>query len=637
MVRAGHRLTAVLVSCTLLAVACSGSDGAGDGEGSAPTASPGSSTTTVTTAPPAPDDDPAAAQRLASAALADADPVALVEVFARVGIATYREGTREPVQPVLGQPSTLWLTDRQVAHLALEVHARQGYRGAALDAAVPSGPVPGMSYLLAAYVQSGDTFGSRISKELLAGSMLDDPPSVLFPGAVLALFMADVLSEASPAEVGTGVARFPHVLRPRSVCGDISNQINEVMNRLTDSSTWGGGWSGFILSSAFSLARVAAPSLAELVKRVPFVQQIVQILAVVQIAVTIGSLLRDWTVSLGADASTYHYAGGGGGPSTGAFTATVDTGTDVEPPAALRECAALAGITLPEMSGAAGSEVEWKPVVGWGQHATAKKRDETILSDSTAKLEFEAATETSLDHTKGTTEDHTVTLDVTVHRSDVKKVEDLVSKAVSDAVGIPVIGGFIGSLAGGATGALANLLLDITARASVVVQGELHPWAGNYTQPGTGGGSLTLRGNSCAGIAGPWELEVEASGGILQGSSSTTFTFDEDTGVAPVEWSLPSPFPTGNATLKWTGTATLVSASEVNFQGGTNFSVYDTEWIRQNVPHYVDGVDMWAQMESAMSNMQGASVDNATATLTQRIGEPACVTVPSGFEATDEE
>lgn len=622
------------MSCSLLVAGCSNSDVSGGGAGSATTASDGSTTSTLLPTS-APTDDPGVVRRLAAAARSDVSPAALIEAFARAGVVTYREGTRDPVQAIAGQPSALWLIDRQVAHLALEVRSQQGYRGAALDAAVPTGPIPGMSYLLAAYVTSGDTFGSRFSEALLAGAALDDPQSVVFPGAVLAFFMADVLGHAAPLSTNGGAARMPHYLRPMSACGDISNQINEVMNRLTDSSTWGGGWSGFILSSAFSLARVAAPSLAELVTRIPFVQQIVQILAIAQIAVTIGSLLRDWTVTLTADASTYHYAGGGGGPSAGTFTATVDTGTDIEPPAALRECAALAGITLPEMSGAAGSEVEWRPVAGWGQHATAKRRDETVTVASTATLGFEAATETSLDHTKGTTEDHTVTLEVTVHRSDVQRVEQLVSKAVSDAVGIPVIGGFIGSLAGGATAALANLLLDVTTQASVAVQGELHPWTGTYAQPGTGGGSLTLTGNSCAGIAGPWTLDVKLSG-MLKGSSSTTFTFDENTGVAPVEWAVPSPFPTGDATFKWTGTATLVSGSEVNFQGGTNFSVYDTAWIRRNFPQYVDGVDIWAQVESAMNDMQGASVDNATAALSERVGESACTTVPSGFEESDE-
>lgn len=532
--------------------------------------------------------DPDAAPRLADALTTDPDGDAIVEILARAGIATYRDGTSELVQEVLGPVAPIWFSEFQAGNLAREGAARSGTLGADLDALTPTRDIPPLSYLLAAYARDVSTFGAEFSRSLLADANLDDPPSVVFPGIVVAMFVADVVrptdgdAAVGPPASGDEARSDGYVLLaasapgPSGPCGYASKAMNDALDAASDPETYGGGLFGSILAGAASIARVVAPTVSELISNAPGIRQIRQIMAAASIVVSIGSLLRNWSVVLAGDAGEYHYQGGGGSPSSGTFNAIVDDGGGIEFPAFLRECATLAGVELPETTDAEGSGVEWTEIAGWGAHAIRTDSDDEVDESGNAELDFDTATETPLDHEYGVERSDRLEVEVLVRRSDVAEVERLIAEVIADAIGIPGIGLVVQELVEVAGDALADVVLNPRARAGVSVVSEIQSWQAAFTQPGTGGGSITLDGHSCSGLAGPWTLNVSVTG-MINGSTTTMFTFDGG-GQADVSWAIPLAPVWGiaDASFVWSGTAVLGAGPVITATGTSEFAM-DTD------------------------------------------------------------
>lgn len=377
----------------------------------------------------------------------------------------------------------------------------------------------------------------------------DTPPHVIYPTIVIALFLSDVLSQDQTNAGGiqlisaknTTNASFKPIqmaykMAPARRCGAMTGALENVLERIL-SNVFGSFFGSIVASAAI---RYGIDALGDLLSNAPIVRQIRQVLAVAAMVTQFGSLLRNWSVQLTSDGSTYHYAGGGGTPNNGTFTAIVDAGGTMRVPPAVQECAALARITIPEISGAEGSEVVWTPGTGWGTHATETNKESVVAADQTAKLNFGTTSETKLDHGNGTTIQHPVSMNVSIKRNDVEQIKGVIGQAVNDLIGIPGVGGLVQSVVGSGVDALADTLMNPQAQATITVESEMHPWESRFTQAGSCGGQITLDANSCAGLAGPWTLRVTCSGQI-NGSTTTTFAFDASQAIPPpvnVEWTL---------------------------------------------------------------------------------------------------
>jgi hypothetical protein len=512
-------------------------------------ATPAPATPTVAKTLPAPADDADAAARLARAIVQQRDSAAMVEVLARAGIYTTTAVGGAPLQAVNGEPSVLTVVEVQTVNMTREAGAGMGTLGSALDAVAPGPDIPPLSYLLATYVLDAQTFGGAFSRALMADAALDTPPQVIFPTIVLTLFVADMLAPAREQASNVQLVAYKHTtnthnrpisaaykMAPAGPCGAMTGALENVLERILSNVL--GSFIGSIVAGA--AVRYGMEYLSDALSNLPIIKQIRQALAVVAMVAQFGSLLRNWSVQLTSDGSTYHYDGGGGSPSSGTFTATVDAGGTMRVPPAVSECAALARITIPEISGAEGSEVVWTPGAGWNVHAKETTKDAVVAADQTAKLAFSTAAETALDHAHGTAINYPVSMQVSIKRNDVAQIKGVIGKAVNDLIGIPGVGGLVQSVVETGLDALADTIMNPQAQASIAVASELHPWESRYTQPGSCGGLLTLEARSCSGLAGPWTMVVVCTGQI-NGSTTTTFTFDKSTPSPPpvaVEWHL---------------------------------------------------------------------------------------------------
>jgi hypothetical protein len=71
---------------------------------------------------------------------------------------------------------------------------RSGISGRQIDGAAPVRPETPPIYVPAGgLAQTGETFGSRLSGGLPKGQPLEDPPNVVFPTLVVALFGSDIV------------------------------------------------------------------------------------------------------------------------------------------------------------------------------------------------------------------------------------------------------------------------------------------------------------------------------------------------------------------------------------------------------------------------------------------------------------
>ena len=515
----------------------------------APTSTPVPSTPTVAKTLPPPAEDPFAATKLASTILANGDTVAMVEVLARAGILTITTAQGSIVQEVGGEPSAIFFSDEQVSNMAREANALMGTLGTDLDELAPVTDIPPLSYILASYVLDAQTFGGAFSRELLKDAPLNNPPQAIFPTVVLTLFLADVLAASNdqatrvyltsytPANQSSiQPMRLAAKVAPAGICGAMTGALENVLERILSSVL--GSFIGSIVAGA--AVRYGMEYLSDALSNLPIIRQIRQALAVVAMVTQFGSLLRNWSVRLTSDGSTYHYTGGGGSPNSGTFTATVDAGGTMRVPPAVKECAALARITIPEITGAEGSQVVWTPGAGWGTHASETNKESVVAADQTAKLNFGTASETELDHGNGTTTPHPVSMNVSIKRNDVEQIKGVIARAVSDLIGIPGIGGLVQDVVGSGVDALADTLMNPQAQATITVESEVHPWEARFTQSGSCGGQISLDANSCAGLAGPWTLRVTCTGQI-NGFTTTLFAFDASQPIPPpvnVEWQI---------------------------------------------------------------------------------------------------
>ena len=144
--------------------------------------------------------DPAAwalADRLTAANYTADTTSAMVAALARAGIATYSDSSSlSPEVPLTAAASPLALLDFQAHALAVGVWTGASWSGSELDGLMPipagSTDAAPASVLLASYVAAVDSPGAALSRAVMAGQNLLNPPTVRFPALVLFLFASDL-------------------------------------------------------------------------------------------------------------------------------------------------------------------------------------------------------------------------------------------------------------------------------------------------------------------------------------------------------------------------------------------------------------------------------------------------------------
>ncbi len=213
--------------------------------------------------------DPAAwdlADRLTAPNYTADTTAAIIAALARSGIGTYSDGTSlAPEAPLAAAASPLELLDFQAHALAVGIWTGATWSGSELDSVIdlPAGSTTTAapaSVLLASYVAAVDSPGAALSRALMAGQNLLDPPTVRFPGLVLVLFASDLATaggqvaapgaspSASPSAAAIGSSRLiASVANPADgrglllpadpvggICSDVANRIHRAINALFD-------------------------------------------------------------------------------------------------------------------------------------------------------------------------------------------------------------------------------------------------------------------------------------------------------------------------------------------------------------------------------------------------------------------
>jgi hypothetical protein len=365
----------------------------------------------------------------------------LIDALAMAGIRIVDEpGAASP-----GGALQLW--SFQVENMAREIDQGGGYVGAQLDALAGSpGGLP-FSYLVAGWLSSAPTPTANAAVGLMGDQPWDQAPSLVYPTAVLTLFVADAVQAGTPEGSEAAIDGILASFTGAGVCSTLSNWVNETLAFIFDSLKVNAegegfsGWLGTIWNAAVDLAGGAVTGLIETLTA-PVVAVITDALAVIATLGMIASLLRPWALDVSVSHPETRFAVGGEPDILEEFEASVDTGIDIDWPAALVDCASVAGLDLPDPGSAEGSEVTWT-VSGLPALGAVSDQGSTIDEDKRSRLHWVTSREQS---SEGTVEIGTVSVAVTVKSRQVEELRAMLETLISGQLPVAPFGDIVGEL-----------------------------------------------------------------------------------------------------------------------------------------------------------------------------------------------
>jgi hypothetical protein len=412
-------------------------------------------------------------------------PADLTEIFIATGVAVVDGPGGRPVSPSADEvPFQLWTW--QVDNLEREHASGSGYLGSELDGLV--GDVGGLpiSLLLAAWVLDAPTEAARMAGSLVGEQTWADARAVVFPSAVLALFVADLaaLSDelgwpAGPVEP-QGFRRLggAPMATPDGVCSTLAGWVNDVIGTLFDALTVDVddgdifGWLGDVWNTAVDLAEAIVTGVVTALTA-PLVATITEAVAVIGTLTMLASLLQPWSLAVVPSAAEVAFAVGDGPDVEASLEARADTNVPDVWPDFLVDCASTAGFVLPDLSSAAGSAVAWSPT-GFPDLGEERERDATLGDDNAARLDFVTAREAS---DKGSEVPGTVAATVTVTSSTPGQLKSLIGHLLSGQIPVEPVASFVEQIFNALTvpifDALATLVQVHGSGAITVVRHEI--------------------------------------------------------------------------------------------------------------------------------------------------------------------
>ncbi len=364
------------------------------------------------------------------------------------------------------------ITPWQLQNMATEAANGGGVSGAELDAASPPPDgVPPIGYLISAWALTFDSDGARFAHALLGDQDFHHPETILFPGVVTTLFLADATADYDATQVpidgalgpaiSTAAYRQPLAAGPCStVANFIQRAIATVANALKVNTSKGGvlGFLGRIWNAAVDLAAGLLKGLIEVVTR-PVVQVLVNIFGAVETIRQLSSYLAPWRATVtpkpetnvfGIDDEKVH----------GRMTVSVlDNRLPIPEP--VLDCAGVFGVNLRDAGSAVGSKVAWTPTnMARADLSRLDAAEDVLDRNQLANYDYFTGQE-SAKVAKG--EKHAGLLKVvaSVKRNDIEKVNQLFKALVFDQIPAS-IRGIVTSIAGPILDAATSSLTALT-------------------------------------------------------------------------------------------------------------------------------------------------------------------------------
>ncbi len=433
------RVSAVAVCLAFVGQACAGSEPAA-------TVTSDVATTVVT-----PEDAPADTPPDTGA------PLATFEALTAGGI------TVTPIEdPQVGEGVTV--TDFQADNLLRQAAAGTGFSGERLDEMVPTADdeYP-MSYVVATWLLAAESPAADAARALLPAVVEADPATldvatVVFPTAVLALFVQDLAAHPGTDPAGFAPAGFAPVglrggagvdARQLDPCGAVmafyEGTIGKVQELL-------GGASDYLVSAFDKLIGLPPPYKGIKIPqkgndRSPF--------RILGFLVGLAGALTPWTVTLTSEPGALAGIPWGVSPAPGndgVATVNVDPGLTVEWPQFMKSCASLVGVELPDLN-PVGATVEWD-FVGAGQATKIDEFQAIMPTDDGygATLTYRTMVEDADTAANGVLITDVAVVSAKVTRNGNENLTAVISNLISSYLSDGVLGLIVQTLAGDVVG-----------------------------------------------------------------------------------------------------------------------------------------------------------------------------------------
>jgi hypothetical protein len=348
-------------------------------------------------------------------------------------------------EPGAGTGSRLELWDYQVTNMWREIQDGGGYLGVQLDELVGDpGGLP-FSYLLAGWITASPTAAAEEARDLMGDQDWTQAPAIVFPTAVLMMFVGDAVQAGAPAP--SAMSAVEASMHQTGVCSTLSGWVNSALDYVFDSLKVQVddmdflGWLGTIWNAAVDLAKGVVTATIEALLA-PVISLISDGLAVLGTLGMVASILKPWNVTVKSSNAETRFALGDEPDFEEAFTATVDTGIEFDWPASVEDCARVAGLELPDPSKAEGSTVSWE-VAGLPPFGSVTEMQPGIDEDNQAQMMWVTGRE---DSELGDEIWGTVSVSATVESKQIDELEAMLAGLIADQVPVPPFGDLVRAL-----------------------------------------------------------------------------------------------------------------------------------------------------------------------------------------------
>lgn len=592
--------------------------------------------------------------------------------YADLGVVTYAEaGDTEPVAPVT-EPGAVALTSWQVRNQVLQLNEVRGYRTEDLADLVQTEGVP-FGAVLAAWARDAETPGAALARELMGEQdWARDAATLVWPDAALTLFVNDLATdaEAGPARIETAAATGGSLVvvpalaaRRAGLCSDLQNLLTSALDTIVSNlqvapSDGVGGVLGAIWNGVVQIAADAFEAAVEALTA-PFMKIVRGAATVLAVLSSASALLDPWTIEITLDHPTNHYSYGSVPDRESTFTTSVTSGLGFTWPDDVVDCAAAAGVVLPDPGSAAGSPVTWVRYPN-GAEVTVTREDPTLDKAGTAQFRIRPGTETIDQHENGQEVMSPYGVGVEVRRTAVDKMIDLVKTLLLDTLPVdarPLVAALLGPVEGSVRTKLAsmtqasskaNVFVDITHHLeptqtpSPVATTDPAPdcegvdgvsavpdgtWEGpieldvlgtgnGVSMNSAGGGQMRIVVEDGKVVGGPWSIDFTSKGNGTGDGVEVRLDL-VGTLAGTVSGTASAPVASGSSTLTGTAKATAMGITQ-DVPIDESGSIDDTLTVESTSCDEVTAT--WLPSFSARTNPAGISLEGTARWVGTRVG-----------------
>jgi len=398
---------------------------------------------------------------------------AFVAELAGVGVGVYPVGSAEPVVTPAAPVSAVRLTTQQAETAGLGGFEHAGIRGRDLDELVPAepmmagyDPIPS-SLLVAAWSQTATSGPAALAKRLLGEQNWSNYGDIVFPLAVLTLFVADVVTPGNfaPVEAVSPDAGPDLVVRPAaavSTCEQVKGFIGDAIGRVFDVigyvkvSVVRGSFLERALIFIGNLGAVALNLGIDALHTIvvegtelalsPVVNAITSIASLIAVVTQVVLFLSPWVATIRPVPGIVTR---GESTQPGLFRVEVSNGIGVPDhwPPEIEGCARAANVTLPNLK-PQGAPVTWtlgpQTPLAAAPHVTRVKESTTLNADGAATLDFVSVPEPpDVAANDEVLYDGHVDVTVALHRNDLDELHTVITAEILSLVP-PLVARFFG-------------------------------------------------------------------------------------------------------------------------------------------------------------------------------------------------